>query len=156
VADVAFNFSSSSFYVLHSITGCWRCERGSLVYALMLSNGSRVDVLRNVRRISREAYFLLKAEYPLYAVDFSKTQKAKVFMNHCAKCGAKLGDFFLHSHPGGPFWPINADEASELILRRFTTPIEVAGERGNGFGSLLIRNARDYSELQIKTAGAVS
>jgi hypothetical protein len=156
MSDFSFNFSSSSFYVLHSITGCWRCGGGSLVYALMVSSGARIDVVQNVQRISREAYFVLKAQYPLYAPDFSQTQQARVFMNHCGNCRAKLGDYFLHCEPGGSFWPLSGEEASDLVLRKFATPIQIAGQRGNGFGKLLLSRARDHNDLQIGRPSAAA
>jgi hypothetical protein len=39
-------------------------------------------------------------------------------MNHCENCGAKLGDFFMHSEPGGAFFPTSPQEAQRMTLIR--------------------------------------
>lgn len=44
-------------------------------------------------------------------------------MNHCTSCGAQLGDFYMHSEPGGAFFPITPAAARVIRLRR----LQVAG-----------------------------
>ena len=54
-----------------------------------------------------------------YFMDHSRTAETHYYMNHCS-CGAKLGDNFLHSEPGGAFFPETEDEAKSIELRRIT------------------------------------
>jgi hypothetical protein len=35
-------------------------------------------------------------------------------MNHCRDCGAKMGDFHLHSEPGGPFFCITSSDWNRI------------------------------------------
>jgi hypothetical protein len=39
-----------------------------------------------------------------YKPDFTITSGEHYVLNHCEKCGAKLGDHFMHSEPDGPFF----------------------------------------------------
>jgi Domain of unknown function (DUF5710) len=74
---------------------------------LSMSNLEMVDD-RIAKALAREA--------PNYRFDFSKTQGARLYMNHCEHCGAKLGDFYMHSEPGGAFFP-DTYEAIEAMKR---------------------------------------
>lgn len=38
-----------------------------------------------------------------YMLDFSVTAGEQYVLNHCDKCGSKLGDYYMHSEPDGPF-----------------------------------------------------
>ncbi|WP_053162779.1 hypothetical protein [Pseudomonas brassicacearum] len=49
---------------------------------------------------------------------YSKTTGSCYLMNHCENCGAKLGDFFMHSEPGGAFFPTSPQEAKRMTLIR--------------------------------------
>ena len=53
-----------------------------------------------------------------FKLAYSKTAGARYFMNHCQHCGAKLGDFFMHSEPGGAFFPTSPAQANKMTLFR--------------------------------------
>ncbi|MBJ2239484.1 hypothetical protein ACLE2W_07355 [Pseudomonas shahriarae] len=44
---------------------------------------------------------------------YSKAACSRYLMNHCENCGAKLGDFFLHSEPSGAFFPTSPQSADD-------------------------------------------
>ncbi|WP_157649298.1 hypothetical protein [Burkholderia ubonensis] len=48
-------------------------------------------------------------------------------MNHCAECDAKFGDFFIHSEPGGAFFPVSEGEAELIRLMKIDLPLLVQG-----------------------------
>ncbi|WP_175794636.1 hypothetical protein [Burkholderia ambifaria] len=87
-----------------SLTGC-----GAFFGNLVLANGS---LLR-----------MLATQCPNYHLDYSKQAQGNYFMNHCASCGAKLGDFYMHSEPGGAFFPTSDERAKEIKLRHFSIPL---------------------------------
>ncbi|MFT4718420.1 MAG: hypothetical protein ACI9IL_000751 [Rickettsiales bacterium] len=50
----------------------------------------------HIESIPKELNSLLIKLIPTYYVDYSKTMNAHYYINHC-KCGAKLGDFYMHN-----------------------------------------------------------
>lgn len=89
---------------------------GTLFNNLTLANGS---LLR-----------LLAKHCPSYCLDYSKTVDGHYFMNHCSFCGAKLGDFFMHSEPDGAFFPTREESAREIKLHHFKTRLLVVASGG--------------------------
>lgn len=59
-------------------------------------------------------------------------------MNHCA-CGAPLSDFFLHSEPGGAFFPTSPEEVEGIILRELPVagPFKVEASYGQVYLDLI-------------------
>lgn len=51
-----------------------------------------------------------------YCVDYSKTSGFSYWMNHCDKCGAKIGDFNL-LNDGGAFDVLSEEQARKILLR---------------------------------------
>ena len=66
---------------------------------------------------------------PGYRADYSATARAPYLMNHCAHCGAKFGDFFLHSKPDGPFFGIETEGLKAWIVDE---PLEVDASFSEG------------------------
>ena len=58
---------------------------------------------------------ILKEKAPTYYLDYSKQAGERYYVNHC-KCGAKLGDFFLHSEPEGSFMIISEDDLENITM----------------------------------------
>jgi hypothetical protein len=80
-----------------------------------------ISLLSNIEELPLDLSRLLGARYPFFKRRFSKTAKMEYVMNHC-RCGAPLGDFFLHDEPGGSFCPTSPDEGRRILLRRLTRP----------------------------------
>jgi hypothetical protein len=47
-------------------------------------------------------------------------------MNHCNQCNSKLGDFYMHSEPGGAFQPLTSEEARTIKLYFFNEFFEAS------------------------------
>lgn len=112
-------------WLLTSAENCYRCHRNSVVFSITgqairdYEVGDYNDVRYYVHRADRDTFVSISnleivddriAQYlskfaPNYRMDYSKTQDAHVYMNHCQYCGAKLGDFYMHNEPGGAFLP---------------------------------------------------
>jgi hypothetical protein len=115
-------------WLVESVSACWKCHGRTRVFCLACA-GVQVDAegtveggddgemvfVSDLSTIDPRIEPMLRASAPGYALDYSKTQDARVWMNHCARCGAKLGDFYLHEEPGGAFFPTTPEE--ERLLR---------------------------------------
>jgi hypothetical protein len=118
-------------YLVESSALCWRCKRLTKVVALaaaqVLCDGWRrgdVTVLSNVRSLPAPFADLMVQVWPQYHPDYSKQAGGRYLMNHCDRCKAKLGDFFLHDEPGAAFFPTDARSARAIRLRPL--PIQVS------------------------------
>ena len=116
---------SDPIYVVESSSSCWSCGRETLVVALAVESldGQEQDdeescliVLTEIEELPPELLRLISPRYPSLKNRYSKTAGRRYYMNHCS-CGAPLGDFFLHSEPGGAFFPTSPGEAERIILR---------------------------------------
>lgn len=147
MTDLETKFTADDFYVVHSIYGCNRCKECSLVYALLLSSANSTPVMvRNVEEISREACVLVSSEYPRYKLAWLEKSTKPAYINHCEKCGARLGDHFLHDPHDSPFRVRDSCDASNLVIRHFPRHIEVAGQRSDASGSLVLKHARKIQQ----------
>ncbi|WP_224962627.1 DUF5710 domain-containing protein [Geomonas subterranea] len=114
-------------FLVTSANRCYSCNEISVVHCLGSKavfdlddqeeiEGENPVLISNLSIDEPEIERAISEVAPLYNVDLSKTQGQQVYMNHCEKCGAKLGDFFLHSEPGGAFFP--TDEHPEMPLQK--------------------------------------
>jgi Domain of unknown function (DUF5710) len=113
---------SAPLFVAESRTACWSCKETTPVIALaveMLDGDGEpyISLLSNIEELPPDLSRLLAARYPFFKRRFSKTAKMMYMMNHC-RCGAPLGDFYMHAEPGGSFCPTSPDEGRRILLRR--------------------------------------
>jgi hypothetical protein len=112
-------------YLLTNSKSCYRCNKSTSVFCIASSAMRELDdfpeyltVYHNVTYLPEPIYRLVDKHYPTYHMDYSKQQDRKVFMNHCTHCGAKQGDFFMHSEPGGAFYPLDKKAAEAIQLKK--------------------------------------
>lgn len=113
-------------YVAESRQRCWKCRERTPVFGvaadIVVEESPRriteTTVLSNVAEVPPELAAALAKVCPRYRMDFSKQGGERYLMNHCAGCGAKQGDFFLHEEPGGAFCPMSEEDAAAIQLRR--------------------------------------
>jgi hypothetical protein len=122
-------------WIKKSTEPCWKCHRTSQVFAVSASviidveygeddddeeyeqtidNDDDSIALTDLESIDPRIEAFFKQYAPGYRKDFSKTQDRQIYMNHCEHCDAKLGDFFLHSEPGGAFFPTTEYEEERI------------------------------------------
>lgn len=129
------------YYIIESTSDCWKCAIWTRVYAFMLPEEheefEQVDddeefTLESnlgewIRRDHRGTVGSVHSLSPSVAAEvcrhtanlkqaYSKTAGHRYIMNHCEHCGAKLGDFYMHSEPGGAFFPTSPKQASKMLL----------------------------------------
>lgn len=130
---MSFSFSRNSsasitlkpiIYLVQSWDRCYRCKDITSVFCLAAdglvdhetgSNFNGFFRFHEVTYIEDDLKEILKERCPSYYLDYTKMSNSSYFVNHC-KCGAKLGDFYLHNEPGSPFWPQSEADAEENIF----------------------------------------
>ena len=147
---------SPPLYLVGKKIDCWKC--GARISAVALV-AQRVDGINNDEDVSEdeEVYVLtdivalppiilkyLKKRVPTFQLKYSKTAGDKYYANTCPRCGTLSGDFFLHSEPGGPFFPTDEAEASHLYLTEIPieSPVYIQAGFHVGTGDLIIKHAR--------------
>lgn len=143
---------SAPIYLVEATSSCWSCGCDTPVIALAVeqldgepleSEESCLILLSLMEDIPEELANLLGQRYAFFRKRYSKTAGIRYFMNHCA-CGAPLGDFFLHSEPGGAFFPTSPEEVEGVILRELPVagPFKVKANCGQVYPNLIGAYAR--------------
>ena len=137
------------------ITRFWRCDQIVIVLVPIEAFGATVDTVITfaaagiemdgnlhretvmfayVQAVPSRLARYLKQYHPRYYKSFSKTTETHYWMNHC-RCGARFGDFFLHSEPGAPFFPTSEGGFGEITLTELKGSGFVALTASPGFSS---------------------
>ena len=143
---------SAPIYVLESSSSCWSCGCETPVVALAVDHldGQEVEdeescliLLSSIEVLPAELVNLLGQRYLFLRKRYSKSAGRRYFMNHCS-CGAPLGDFFLHSEPGGAFFPTSPEEAEQIVLRELplSGSFKVEASCGQAYPDLISAYAR--------------
>lgn len=129
------------YHIIESTSDCWKCSNWTRVFSFMLpeeheqfdyveddedfslENNLGEWVLQEHRGTVGSIHSLspsVLAQVRRFTTNlkqaYSKTAGHRYMMNHCEHCGAKLGDFFMHSEPGGAFFPTSPQQASKMTL----------------------------------------
>lgn len=140
---------------IYLVTGdwdCWRCGSPMNVVALLCENAAAPEmgpfILTSTATLPREIIECVQKRCPTFRHTFSKTIGAKYYANNCPKCGVISGDFYLHSEPGGPFFPTEKDEARTLTLEKLplAEPTLVDSGCGYGTGGLILDFAKRIAD----------
>jgi len=136
-------------FVVESATVCWKCGKSVAVatlasrgYATLDGEGEDQDgtliVFSGIDWLTAPALAALRRVNPGYRERFSKTANCEYFMNHCP-CGAQMGDFFMHSEPGGAFFPMDVESVARIKLRVLSEaePMKLGGDPGSSWPNLI-------------------
>ena len=112
-------------FLLSGRTDCYRCSKSTRVFGVAATavrddgdpmlggeEGDSLNRISEVENLDARIVDRLAERAPLYRLDYSMTQRARVWMNHCEHCGAKQGDHYLHSEPDGPFFAYDSQSDS--------------------------------------------
>lgn len=120
-----------SYALAQTPVKCWRCTKVTDVFALFVPSGFQYRAPADKGHVWRTSSVPTMLSYVTnllpdvarhvqhltsrFRVDASKSRGGlSYWMNHCAACGAKVGDFGLHRDPGGPFFAAHAPGASRV------------------------------------------
>jgi hypothetical protein len=103
-----------------------------------------VCILSDITELPASVLAFVQKRFPTFKRKFSKTTRTDYYANTCPKYGVLSGDFYLHSEPGGPFFPESEADAARLTLEQIPLdgPIEVEAGLGMGGGDLILEHAR--------------
>lgn len=142
------NIRSKGFYIVESFEPCWKCKLITPVFSFLLpeyhqtkeyededddDNNCMTWQDRNYKTIISFVDFVspncvetINKLTTSFYLDFSKQNSASYYMNHCQNCASKLGDFYMHSEPGGAFMPMTPKDAELIKLYRFNHDIKAS------------------------------
>ncbi|CDT07356.1 hypothetical protein BN1088_1433377 [Sphingobacterium sp. PM2-P1-29] len=136
----------SQFYIARNFSECYSCSANIPVIAIAAENftvfdGSKNNFINNdltffymATSIGDEISNVIKSNFDYYKPFFSNTVKKEYWANHCLYCGQGQGDFYLHSEPGGAFFPTEISEfkSIELIQIQLKSDVLVDAEYSMG------------------------
>lgn len=135
-------------YLIGKIIYCWHCRHKMSAVAFLAPHvdgtENQVCLLSNIEELPEDILTYIQKRVPTFKKEFSKTVKQAYYVNTCPRCGMLSGDFFLHSEPGAPFFPINNEEAKSLYITEIPllSSIIVMASFSIGVGDLILDNAK--------------
>jgi hypothetical protein len=135
-------------YLIGKKIYCWNCDSKMPAIALLAPNvddtEGEVCILSDIQELPKNVYFFIKNRVPSFRMKYSKTAGHKYLGNTCPKCGFLSGEFFLHAEPGGPFFPVDENDAKSLYIREIPlkSSIIVRSAISTGIGEMILTNAK--------------
>ena len=134
-----FPISSDDAYVAISSARCWKCDGNVRVVCLYCARGEiNGEVMEHfvISNLVEADASLLEAlrSFPQYRVARSHQADMSYFANHCDGCGSLQGDFYLHSQPGGAFFPETIEDFARISFTPIDSPIRCDG--GEEYGTM--------------------
>lgn len=144
----------SRIYLIQSQESCYKCNNKTEVFCIA-GDGILFDEddplnsfvrIFHVESLPKKLSLSLKERAPTYYVDYSRTANGNYYMNHC-KCGAKLGDFFMHCEPGGAFLPMYKEDVKGISILDLSINdnLKVKASYGTDDQSLIPKHAKRRS-----------
>lgn len=147
---------ASPVYLLRSSEPCWKCGANQEVVALatmrviedleeQFEDENEPIILSNISDMPEEILDYIRSISPNFQERTSRTAGATYYMNTCS-CGAHYGDFYLHSEPGGAFFPNTEEEARQITIEElpFTGTHTFRCGYGVGTGSFIFEHGRKH------------
>lgn len=122
-------------------SNCYKCRNKTAVISLASNNFYYLNTDENEDEkwfradelsffsmpvlIDNELVSKINKLFPNYKIAYSKTAESSYWANHCEHCGALQGDFFLHSEPGGAFFPLEIEEYKQLTFITISSKFDV-------------------------------
>lgn len=134
-----FTISSDDAYLAVSFAACWKCQSEVRVLCLYCVRGEVEGnprehfVLSNLTEADESLLEALRS-FPHFRRAHSREADMRYFANHCEHCGSLQGDFYLHSEPGGAFFPETNDDFVRISFTRIDSRIRCDG--GEGYGPM--------------------
>lgn len=118
----------SPFYIARNFSECYTCSANIPVISIAtenfnLFNGAVSEPHKHgftffymPEFLGEEVSKIIKTKFDYYRLFFSNTVNKEYWANHCIYCGKGQGDFYLHSEPGGAFFPIDKTDFKNIEL----------------------------------------
>lgn len=118
--------------LLRGRTDCPKCSQRTAAFAMIglpefETHGRGTVMLRRLAAVSPALQQAMRAfAGQLWRVDQSRAVKGSHWHSHCERCGARLGEAFLHG-PQGPFRPRLYKERAAIKAKRIEGPVVFDG-----------------------------
>lgn len=135
-------------YLVSKTIACWKCREDMPAVAIIAPNVFKEDgqvcILSNIQSLPENLLMFIKKRFPSFKLKYSSITQSEYFANICIKCGKLSGDFYLHSEPGGPFFPMTEEEAQCLTVEQIPidAPIEIEAGFHIGAGDLILEHGK--------------
>jgi hypothetical protein len=144
---------AEEYYIAEGNRACWKCGQSTRVFCFLLPVGHEIlseegeygdeelytwqrndapTMMSYVTNLTPGVVEKLRPFGDIYRLNRSETTQSQYWMNHCENCGAKQGDFQLHSEPGGAFFPMDEEAAAQIALHHVAEPFGCQGDTGYG------------------------
>ena len=141
---------SSPLYLVGKEISCWKCNSKMSAVGLLAPENDEQELegefpsLMDITVLPKELEKQIQSRVPSFEYRFSNTVGYKYYANVCESCDMISGDFFLHSEPGGPFFPYDEAEAKELYMIELALEgsVEIDCSYHIGSGKLILNHAR--------------
>lgn len=130
-----FSIASEEAYVATAKTCCWKCRAAIEVVCVYCARGEiRGDLYEEfaVSHITAidEALRRQLARWPLFRFGYSRFAGGRCVANHCPRCRALQGDYFLHCEPSGPFFRLKGAPPGAVELTPLSGRVRMTGDEG--------------------------
>jgi hypothetical protein len=138
-------------YMIGMVIHCWKCQSKMPAIAILAPHvedtEDQVCILTEIESMPDEMMQYIQGRVPTYKLTYSKTVAQRYFANTCPKCGMLSGDFYLHSEPGAPFFPIDKEEAKQLYMTKIPIDysVNIQASIHVGTGELILENAKEIA-----------
>jgi hypothetical protein len=135
-------------YLIGMKMSCWKCEKMMPVVALLApeieGTEHEICVLSDIVALPKDVLGYVQKRVPTFQFRYSKTVQGKYYANACPGCRMLSGDFFLHSEPGAPFFPMCEKEACLLYLTEIPIDgaVRMRASCHMGTGELILNHAK--------------
>lgn len=133
-------------YLASTTISCWRCGAEMPAVALIApkvpDTEDEVCILSDIAELPVSVLAFVQKRFPTFKRKYSRTSGSEYYGNTCPKCGVLSGDFYLHSEPGGAFFPESEADAARLTVEPIPIdgPIEVVAGLGMGVGRVILEH----------------
>lgn len=128
--------SADAFAVLLAAMPCWKCGEVTPVAAIWIDEdssgqtyGAGPALLKYIESINPEAMQQALSLAPWMQMASSATAKRSYLANHCVRCDALQGDYFVHD-VDGPFFPQTEEDIGRIDVHAGTGSLR-AGAHGS-------------------------
>lgn len=138
-------------YLIGKKIPCWKCGQRMSAVALLAPKVFDEDetqdaacIISGITGIPEDILMYIQSRVPTFKMSYSQTVGDSYLANTCPKCDTLSGDFYLHSEPGGPFFPESEDEARQLYVTEIPTKerATIFGNAGYGPGDMILEHAQ--------------
>lgn len=142
------NIRASGYFIASTTLRCWRCRGTSPVCGFALAAGHETlyvddDTGREFWETAEEPTLLCYLDYldaavvaritarsAVYRYGFRRQTQSFYWVNFCAHCNTKLGDYETFCEPGIGFMPLTREQATQVSLGWVDEPFAA---RANGW-----------------------